>query len=250
MTRRQYYGALIVLAVSGLAGGALGSWLMPGRAAWAQEDGRMTEPRTMAEVGAAKEVRAERFVLVDGVGHERALLTTSLVGHAGPALSFWDRDGNVSAILGVVDPQPVPSELELAPDEEAKLRDSMRLIGGVPGPRLRFYDTADETGMALRMILKSEGLIVTDGNGVARIALSIFNGDPGLRLADRRGFDRVQLQTVAGEPTLALRDAAGLRRVVLGSMKTEDPRTGATIAYPISTITLLGETGHVRWQAP
>ena len=37
LNRRQFYVALAVLAVSGLLGGALATWLMPGRAAWAQE---------------------------------------------------------------------------------------------------------------------------------------------------------------------------------------------------------------------
>ena len=39
MTRRQFYVALVVLGVSGLVGGLLSSWLLPGRAAWAQEAG-------------------------------------------------------------------------------------------------------------------------------------------------------------------------------------------------------------------
>ena len=33
MTKRQYHGALAVLVVSGLLGGALSNWLLPGRTA-------------------------------------------------------------------------------------------------------------------------------------------------------------------------------------------------------------------------
>jgi len=61
MTKRQYYVALAVLAASGLLGGALATWL-PGRAAWAQGE------------GAAKELRAESFVVVDEAGKTRAAL--------------------------------------------------------------------------------------------------------------------------------------------------------------------------------
>ena len=48
MTRRQYIGALVVLAASGLLGGALCTLLVPGQAAWAQEDVPPAEPRLAA----------------------------------------------------------------------------------------------------------------------------------------------------------------------------------------------------------
>ena len=61
MTRKQYYVALAVLAVAGLAGGALASWLAPGKAAWAQEE-------------AVGVLTARKFRLVDDEGKERAVL--------------------------------------------------------------------------------------------------------------------------------------------------------------------------------
>lgn len=96
MTRRQYFVALIVLAASGLAGGALSSWLMPGRAVWAQKQ------------CAEKEVRADRFVLVDEARTERAVMATSLPGHAGPGLWFFDGTAKTGAVLGVVEARSLP----------------------------------------------------------------------------------------------------------------------------------------------
>ena len=67
MTRRQYFGALLVLSVSCLIGGALSGWRLPGRGAWAQEP-------------PGREIRAESFVLVDANGQTRGRLSLSETG--------------------------------------------------------------------------------------------------------------------------------------------------------------------------
>ena len=66
MSKGQYRVALAVLAVAGLLGGMLGSWILPRPAAWAQEG---TEAAPVVE-----EVRARRFVVVDEEERERAVL--------------------------------------------------------------------------------------------------------------------------------------------------------------------------------
>ncbi len=73
-----------MLVVSGLLGGALSNWLLPGRTAWAQGE------------GAAKELRAERFVLVDAAGEERAALR---IMEGEPGLALGDEAGQTRMSL-------------------------------------------------------------------------------------------------------------------------------------------------------
>ena len=118
LSRWQFFTALAVLAVSGLLGGALATWLLPGRAAWAQE----ADERTPGVV------RAKAFELVDDAGATRATLAFDaegrldllLSGAAGKIqaelgvladgesfLGLRDAEGNVRAALGVLaDGQP------------------------------------------------------------------------------------------------------------------------------------------------
>lgn len=179
MTRRQFYVALTVMAVSGMIGGALATWLLPGRAVYAQQDGVEVDIDDFEINGdpiqPAQVVRAQRFVLVDRAGEERASL--GLID-GDPGLALADDAGNTRTALGVIDDMP----------------------------KLGLFDDDSEAGARLFLL--------------------------------------------DGEPWLELADAAGRPRVVLGSTATEHTRTGAATRYPISTITLYDETGHVRWQAP
>ena len=120
MTRRQFYVALMVLAVSGMVGGALTTWLLPGQAVYAQAEGE------------AREVRAERFVLVDKAGKPRAALTME---NAQPLLAMSDQNGARRVELGTV-AEP----------------------GSDPGGRLRIRDSAG----VVRMGVMQEGLLMND----------------------------------------------------------------------------------------
>ncbi len=78
MSSRQFKWALLVLAVSGLVGGALSSWLLPGRAAFAREE-------------ALQVVTARAFRLVDEADQQRAVL--DLRDNGQPNLAFFDAAG-------------------------------------------------------------------------------------------------------------------------------------------------------------
>ncbi len=72
MSSRQFRWALAVLAISGLAGGALSNWLLPkGARAYAQE------------ANTAQVVTAREFRLVDEAGKVRAGLGFSDDGQPG-----------------------------------------------------------------------------------------------------------------------------------------------------------------------
>ena len=92
MTRRQYFGALLVLSVSGLIGGALSVWLLPGRVAWAQEP-------------PGREIRAESFVLVDANGQTRGSLSLSETGQ--PTLVLNDEAMTPRAGIALEDGEPI-----------------------------------------------------------------------------------------------------------------------------------------------
>ena len=68
MTKRQYVGALVVLAVAGLVGGTLSDWAR-GRSAYAQE-------------GIADAIEARQLIVRDEAGYARIQLGISGVGNA------------------------------------------------------------------------------------------------------------------------------------------------------------------------
>jgi hypothetical protein len=108
MTRRQFTVALMVLAVSGMAGGALATWLLPGQAVYAQAGG-----------GAQGEVRAKRFVLVNAAGKPRAALTME---NAQPLLAMSDQNGARRVELGTV------AEPGIDPGGRLRFRDSTGVV--------------------------------------------------------------------------------------------------------------------------
>jgi hypothetical protein len=130
MSKRQFYVALIVLAVSGLMGGVLSTWLLPGRAAYAQEQ------------AAAQEIRAEKFVLVDAAGKTRAMLYL-LDGR--PGLVFYDEAGKPRAILEILDGEPVLQFASAAGKPRAALgAQGLTLYDAVGMPRAAVRLSDDE----------------------------------------------------------------------------------------------------------
>ncbi|MBD3292124.1 MAG: hypothetical protein GF393_04310 [Armatimonadia bacterium] len=91
MSRRQFHVALVVLVMSGFAGGAVAHWLLPAQPAWAQ-DGYVQQV-----------VRAEEFELVDEAGRPRGLLQMSA---GDPRLSLIDNNGNVRAEMAILRGEP------------------------------------------------------------------------------------------------------------------------------------------------
>ena len=94
-------------------------------------------------------------------------------------------------------------------------------------------------------------LALPDADGNPRATLSASADGLLLALNDADSKLRAYLGVVAdGNPLFELRDASGHRRVVLGGTETQNVASGVSQKYPISTITLFGETGRVLWQAP
>ena len=76
---------VVVLVVAGIVGGALSNAVFQGRSAQGK--------------GVAKEVRAERFVMVDELGVTRAEL--GLLKDEQPGLALYDEAGSMRAMLGL-----------------------------------------------------------------------------------------------------------------------------------------------------
>ena len=111
MTRRQFHVALVVLSLSGLAGGAMANWLMAGRAAWAQAG------------DVQRVVRAEEFELVDDAGRARALLQMS---QGDPRLVLIDDGGAVRMEMAILRGEPGVAVL----DGDGTVRAELFMSGG------------------------------------------------------------------------------------------------------------------------
>ena len=117
ITSTQFKWALVVLAIAGLVGGALGSWLMP----------RLARP------GA---ITATRVRLVDAEGQARATLAVTADGS--PALWLTDDEGQSRVTLAVTaDGSPA---LWLR-DATGKARTTMTVLDD-GSPHLILSDTA------------------------------------------------------------------------------------------------------------
>jgi hypothetical protein len=149
MTKGQFRWALLVLVVSGLVGGLLGSWLLPGRAALAQE-----------QAGAEKVVTAKRFRLVDDQGRGRAALGFDEGGD--PSLRLYDAAGKDRACLAI--------------------------SGGV-SPQLGLFDAKGKMRAFLWLLADgSPALWLCDAAGNERACLSLTaDGSPRLERIDAAG---------------------------------------------------------------
>lgn len=282
MSSEQFKLLVVMIVVSGLVGGLLGSWLLPGRAAFAGEE-------------ALQVVTAREFRVLDEEGKLRARLGWGNEGV--PGLSFYDAAGEERVVL-------VAGEDHAAlgfNDAAGKPRAS--LAGGEFGFGLSLYDAAgrprvwlalekENPVLALGDVLGKEVVLLSQGGPIsAEVMLQVVEGEPALILsdavgkpratlhlkpggqpgltltdeagnvramlgsdavilADERGNLRGTLGMVNGQPLLALTDIAGNERLVLGSYTTKYVHTAGTEEHPVSSILLFGETGRVIWQAP
>lgn len=265
MTRRQFFVALVVLFVGGVIGGAFNTWLMPGGPAWAQGNLPRAEDVPPADPGLAvvpKEVRAERFVLVDEAGRERAELAMvdeqpmlRLLDEAGvaraqfgfgdvgaegvhffePELSLLDADGQKRAVVNLVAGHP---QLMLL-DEMGNILVNLAAMAPLD-VSLSMYDSQSQR----RMFFGYSGIngddpeiSMADSVGNMRAALSLIDGGPGLFLFDETGKERVMLRAIA-EPDLWFTDEAGIPRVML-HLSRNDPQ-----------LWLLNQQNGIEWHAP
>ena len=145
--------SLAVLAgfvAAAVAGGAASVWMLSEKPAFAQ-----------AQSSVQKVVRAERVVIVDGGGKERARFGISENGAA--SVEFFGEDGQETRVSLGTDPNGVPVLHILGKDGKAQATVSM-----APGSK-PFLSLSDETGTPRVMLLigteGSADLVFSDRSG-------------------------------------------------------------------------------------
>jgi len=184
MTRLRFIIALVVLALSASAGGALSGMCWT---AW-------------AEAQSAKLLTAQEIRLVDASGRTRALLSL-LRGR--PRLIMTDQNGEFRVELGM-DADGLPN-LTLR-DRNGRARTFLALTSQ-DQPTLRCAD--EKGGTRIRLDLRPTGdpaLIMQDQAGRDRLALWQEAGELGLALADTSGRPRAGLVIKADRPALSFYD--------------------------------------------
>ena len=162
--------------------------------------------------GAAKEVRARKFVLEDENGGTCAMLG---VAEDSPGLVLYDEDGKRRVVLSVSAADNAPVLVLL--DENGKARVQMTAVGDGPN------------------------LTLSDGNGKPRAGFNVSDNMPSLVLLDENGITRAQLSAVPQEEdtsTLMLYGKNGEMRV---SLLAQDD---------CGKVALHAENGEIIWGAP
>lgn len=147
----------------------------------------------------AKEIRANRFVLVDESGRTRALLDEQ---ESGPGLRLFDEQGKRRAVLavdknglrlGLLDEHGVPlvalrgdkgGEMALY-DDNGKKR--FVLFAGKEGPLLCFLDEQDKERFMLFMSEDGPAMTMADKEGKYRVGMAVGKEGPGVEVLDGKG---------------------------------------------------------------
>ncbi len=190
--RRHWLYASLAL-VGGILGGALSGHLFPREAE--------------ASAHGARELKAQKFVLVDSDGNERGVFQVDGRGVAGvsledqtgrqrsefrvgsdggAAIAFYDHAGNKRVLLG----------------ETAGGRDGLAIYS-IGGRQIAGFTVADDNASSITLYDPT--------NGRARVGLGVSpDGEPALVLFDSAGHDRAEMHVHAdGKPGLALADENG-----------------------------------------
>jgi hypothetical protein len=194
--RHWLYGILAL--TGGILGGAIASRIVPA------EGLALASTHHMHNM---KEVRAQKFVLVDNDGAERGMIHMTprgfadielydasgrdraefRVGSEGTAsLTFYDADGS--------------KRVQLASVPEG--RDGLALFAS-GGRQLASFSVANDN--------QSSVTLYDPNTGMARVGLGVAaTGEPALALYDAQGHDRAELHVSgSGKPGLALADESG-----------------------------------------
>ena len=187
---------LVVALVGGMIGGALSTHLGEGSA-------------YALHRGAAKGIRADKFILVGPDGRERGVWQVTSGGLAD--LSMNDQEGknraelrvaqDGRASLGFFDEQGV-KRVVLGATAKLQGRSGLGIFG--PDGKQLVGLTAAPSGEASLTLYEQK-------SGLARAGLAVAgNGEPALVLFDQKGKDRAELHVHAdGKPALALADENG-----------------------------------------
>lgn len=214
MTTRQYKWALVILVVSGLFGGMLGTWLMPRKAAWAQD----------RDAGL---VTAREFRLVDEEGNVRAELKTE---KDKTTLELYDTAGDVRVAL---DSSNTKAQV-LCLDSKEEIRAALSLVDDLP--RLTLHTSDQDLGEVILSAEEDGGSLILGGaDGKPRAGLIVLDKKAAFALYDSNGEHIVASLKIENRgPELILRDANGTAALVLNAMP-EGPN-----------IVLLDASGKVR----
>ena len=268
MNRNQFCLILVLALAGGMIGGIGSDLLFSGSSVWAQK-GDQT-PRVL---------RAQRFELVDQMGHTRAQfglgppMEDEIVGamlqeilpekspdkNATARLVLLDGGGKVSALLNtrgfyLFDPgrDHLPRILlALRPDGTPRLSlhgnmfkvELRRNTGGIAG--LAISDGAGRIRAGLGITPDGmPGLALSGPDGRIRIGLGVFLPQrPGLFLYDREGRGRTVLGlTEAGDPALALYDRKLRERALLSMGPDRGDPSLAFYDPPDRLVALLGSS--------
>jgi hypothetical protein len=190
--RKSWLYAILVL-VGGVLGGAFSGHLFPREAE--------------AAAHASRELKSNKFVLVDADGNERGVFQVDRKGVAGVSLEdqtgrqrtefrvgadggaavvFYDQSGSKRVLLG----------------ETPGGRDGLAIYS-IGGRQIAGFTVADDNASSVTLYDPT--------NGRARVGLGVSGtGEPALVLFDQNGRDRAEMHvTVNGKPGLALADESG-----------------------------------------
>jgi len=241
-------------------------------------------PATVWARSGAKEIRANRFIVEDENGKNRAALTA---GKDGSMLAMYDENSKNRACLRMVEDGPMLglyakngkgavglSVLKDLPDvalldENGKpgawlgvLKDGSMLVLAnengktgaslsvdKDGPRLVLNDENGKPGAWLGVEEDGPALSLMDENGKTGASLSVSKEGMGLVLTNENGKPGASLAVLKDGPGLELYDENGKTRAQLrtGQTTTAD---GRVISYPESSLILFGADGKVIWSAP
>jgi hypothetical protein len=177
---------------------------------------------TMAAVRDTQVIRAEKFIVTDDLGHERALLG---MYKGVPALVLDDETGNNRVLVTSTGDGP---DIAMS-DENGKAR--VELTVTKDRPVLRFRDENERVRIGLGATGESDflemngengkpcailgtdkdepDLSLFDVNGKFSADLQINNGGAGLMLSDENSKPRAELEMNGGGPELGLFDENG-----------------------------------------
>jgi len=233
-----------LLAAVGLA---LGVWILAGTFG-------PTMAAAPASGGAAKEVRANRFVVEDANGKVRAELNVS---KDGSVLGLRDENGKPRIVLGVVAGLKDEPMLCLS-DENGKPRAALSVTKD--GPVLSLFDSENEKPLVTLQGTKVVALTLRDENGTDLARLLTGKSGALLQLSDENGKPRAELNVSKAGSLLGLRDENGKLRAWLNVFKdgptlnlsdeNEKPRVWLDVSKDGPKLDLSDEKGKTIWQAP
>lgn len=240
-------GALVVI---GLATVTLMGQATPGKVAKVIEAEKFVLREATGKERATLELRpygSVALALADGNGGRQAIMEVSADGE--PKLWLMGEDGKSAANLEVIAGLP---QLTLR-GKDGQVRAALGLLLGVGQPLLQLNDENGGHGADLGLSLDgSRFLAFYDESGHVRSVLRVFSkGGSGLALIDKKGGGRAWLTLASdGSPSLILQDENGKERAVLGHTGLKATRTGTVEQRPASSLVLLDKDGKVLWSAP